>query len=188
MFAKNCHGNTSTDETTRSVNLLHGHGTGPEMRRSFQGGKSHICRRSSQESSTDTASRGRGLPHGGRECRRVGQGSQRRETNDRDEELEPSDRCHSHDGREASLQRRGGWLVAAEGRCGSVAQTNLWYQVQESVPWERPHCQAYKQLQDERVGLLAGVEEDEADAEHGAQRDERDSGRAVAIFCQKKTV
>lgn len=63
--------------------------------------------------------------------------------------------------------------------------TNLRDEVQEGVPRERPHRQAHKQLQDERVGLLAGVEEDEADAEHGAQRDERDGGRAVAIFCPR---
>lgn len=63
----------------------------------------------------------------------------------------------------------------------------LWYQVQESIPWERPHRQAYEQLQDECVGLLASVEEDEADAEHGAQRNEHDSGRAVAVFWQRRT-
>lgn len=35
----------------------------------------------------------------------------------------------------------------------------LWNKVQESVTWEGSHCQAHKQLQDERVGLLTGVEE-----------------------------
>ncbi len=62
----------------------------------------------------------------------------------------------------------------------------LWYEVQQCVSWEGSHCQAHKQLQDECIRFLAGVEEDQADAEHGAHSDEQDGSRAVAVFCRKE--
>ena len=54
--------------------------------------------------------------------------------------------------------------------------------MQQSISWESAHCQAHEELQDEGVGLLAGVEEDQADAQHGAHRDEQDCSSAVAIL------
>lgn len=63
----------------------------------------------------------------------------------------------------------------------------LWYEVQEGISWEGPHCKTHKQLQDEGVGLLAGVEKDQADAEHGAHSDDQDSHRAVAILWKGTT-
>lgn len=69
------------------------------------------------------------------------------------------------------------------GQDGAVA-LYLWYEVQESVSWQSSHRKAHKQLQDECVGFLAGVEEDQADTKHGAHRDEQDSSRAVAILCR----
>lgn len=68
-------------------------------------------------------------------------------------------------------------------RCGSVY---LWYEVQECVTREGPHRQTHKQLQDEGVGLLAGVEENQADTQHGAQCDEHDSRRAVTELCREE--
>lgn len=76
---------------------------------------------------------------------------------------------------ESQLQRMVQWLCVLY----------LWYEVQECISWEGSHCQAHKELQDECVGLLAGVEEDQADTEHGAQRDEQDSSRAVAVLCRQ---
>lgn len=64
----------------------------------------------------------------------------------------------------------------------------LWYEVQEGISWEGSHCQAHKQLQDECVSFLAGVEEDQTDTEHGAHRDEQDSSRAVAVLCREETI
>lgn len=78
---------------------------------------------------------------------------------------------------DSQLQRMVQWLCVLY----------LWYEVQECISWESSYCQAHKQLQDERVGLLAGVEEDQADAEHGAERDEHNGSRAVAILCKEKS-
>lgn len=61
----------------------------------------------------------------------------------------------------------------------------LWYEVHEGISWEGSHGQAHKQLQDEGVGFLAGLEEDQADTEHGAHRDEQDGRRAVAVLCRE---
>lgn len=76
------------------------------------------------------------------------------------------------------------WSVISDG----AAVLYLWYEVQESISWEGSHCQAHKQLQDQRVRFLAGAEEDQADAEHGAHCDEQDSSRAVAIFCREEAI
>lgn len=76
---------------------------------------------------------------------------------------------------DSQLQRMVRWLCVLY----------LWYEVQECVSREGSHRHAHKQLQDECVGLLAGVEEDQADTEHGAHRDEQDCSRAVAILCNE---
>ena len=62
----------------------------------------------------------------------------------------------------------------------------LWYEVQESVSREGSHCEAHKKLEDKLVGLLTGVEEDQADTEHRAQRDEQYGSGAVAILCREE--
>lgn len=63
----------------------------------------------------------------------------------------------------------------------------LWYEVQERVSGERSHCEAHKQLQEEHVRFLAGAEEDQADAKHGAHGDEQHSSRAVAVLCRQES-
>lgn len=65
---------------------------------------------------------------------------------------------------------------------GGCSVSDLWYEVQECISWEGPHCKTHKQLQDEGVGLLTGVEKDEADTEHGAHCDDEDGHRTVAIL------
>lgn len=57
---------------------------------------------------------------------------------------------YTHVALDSQLQRMVQWLCVLY----------LWYEVQEGISWEGSHCQAHKQLQDECVGLLAGVEED----------------------------
>lgn len=68
----------------------------------------------------------------------------------------------------------------------SVGVLYLRYEVQESVSWESSHRQAHKQLQDECICFLAGVEEDQADTKHGTQCDEQDGRRAVAVLCRQE--
>lgn len=131
------------------------------MKTAFPWGKRHKFLQSSPETSTDTPFLQCSVHHHG--CRHGG--------------LEPS----ANKEQWLTDSTRGmGW------RGGGGGVSDLWYEVQECISWEGPHCKTHKELQDEGVGLLTGVEEDEADTKHGAHCDDQHGHGAVAILWKDK--
>lgn len=125
------------------------------MKTAFPWGKSHKFLQSFPEPSTDTPFLQYSVHHCGCECRHGG--------------LEPS----------ASKKQL---LTYSSSGMGGCSVSDLWYEVQECISWEGPHRKTHKQLQDEGVGLLTGVEKDQADTKHGAHCDDQDGHCTVAIL------
>lgn len=125
------------------------------MKTAFPWGKRHKFLQSFPASSTDTPFLQYSVHHRGCERRRG--------------DLEPlaDKKTHTH----IFHQQHGG--------CGV---SDLWDEVQECISWEGPHSKTHKQLQDEGVGILTGVEKDQADTEHGTHGDDQDGHCTVAIL------